>query len=81
MLGARMKGSRKPDYNDPSVGPPSSATVIGIVVGSIIILIASAYMIYNYSSISPRPSAQTSQGNIELHALTAAPVADMSSIC
>jgi hypothetical protein len=51
--------TKKPEYNDPSVGPPSSATVIGIVVVSIVILIASGYMIYNYSSLSPRPPAQT----------------------
>jgi hypothetical protein len=64
-----MNGNK--NYNDPSVGPPSSATVIGIVVLSIVILIASAYMIYNYSSISPRPSAQTGQ-SIEQDAPTAA---------
>jgi hypothetical protein len=48
-----------PDYNDPAVGPPSSATVIGIVVVSIVILIASGYMIYNYSSFRPSESAKT----------------------
>ena len=42
-----------PDYEDRAVAPPSSATVIGIVVVSIIILIASGYMIYNYSSFKP----------------------------
>jgi hypothetical protein len=51
--------TKKPEYNDPSVGPPSSATVIGIVVVSIGILIASGYMIYNYSNLSPRPPAQS----------------------
>jgi hypothetical protein len=49
--------TKKPEYNDPSVGPPSSATIIGIVVVSIGILIASGYMIYNYSNLSPRPPA------------------------
>lgn len=47
------------DYNDRSIGPPSSATVVMIVVGSIIIMIASGYMIYNYSSFRPSPPAQT----------------------
>lgn len=53
--------TKKPEYNDPSVGPPSSATIMGIVVVSIGILIASGYMIYNYSNLSPRPAAQTTQ--------------------
>jgi len=48
-----------PDYEDRAVAPPSSATVIGIVVVSIIILIASGYMIYNYSSFKPSAPAQT----------------------
>jgi hypothetical protein len=56
-----MTKDKKPDYNDPSVGPPSSATVIGIVVVSVLILIASGYMIYNYSSLSPRPPAPSTQ--------------------
>ena len=47
-----------PDYDDRAIAPPSSATVVGIVVGSIIILIASGYMIYNYSSFRPAPPAQ-----------------------
>jgi hypothetical protein len=47
-----------PDYDDRAIAPPSSATVVGIVVGSIIILIASGYMIYNYSSFRPTPPAQ-----------------------
>jgi hypothetical protein len=47
------------DHNDRSIGPPSSATVVMIVVGSIIIMIASGYMIYNYSSFRPSPPAQT----------------------
>jgi hypothetical protein len=51
--------TKKPEYNDPSVGPPSSATVIGIVVVSIGILIASGYMIYNYSSSRPPAPAQS----------------------
>lgn len=51
-----MTENRKLDYNDPSVGPPSSATIIGIIVVSIVVLIASGYMIYNYSSFSPRPA-------------------------
>jgi len=46
------------DYDDRAIGPPSSATVIGIVVVSIFILIASGYMIYNYSSFRPAPPAQ-----------------------
>jgi Na+/H+-translocating membrane pyrophosphatase len=46
-----------PDYDDRAIAPPSSATVIGIVIFSILILIASGYMIYNYSSV--RPAAQS----------------------
>ncbi len=48
-----------PDYNDKAVGPPSSATVIGIVIVSIVVLIASGYMIYNYSSFKPSAPTQT----------------------
>jgi hypothetical protein len=48
-----------PDYDDRAIAPPSSATVIGIVVVSIVILIASGYMIYNYSNFRPSPPAQT----------------------
>jgi hypothetical protein len=48
-----------PEYDDRAIAPPSSATVVGIVVVSIIILIASGYMIYNYSSFRPTPAAQT----------------------
>lgn len=48
-----------PDYDDRAIGPPSSATVIGIVVVSIIILIASGYMIYNYSTFSSNAPART----------------------
>ena len=47
-----------PDYNDNAIGPPSSATVIGIVIVSIVILIASGYMVYNYSSFRPGTPAQ-----------------------
>jgi len=47
-----------PDYDDRAIAPPSSATVVGIVVGSIMILIASGYMIYNYSNFRPAPPAQ-----------------------
>lgn len=46
-------------HYDPGIGPPSSATVIGIVVVSIVILIASGYMVYNYSSFRPSTPAQT----------------------
>ena len=49
-----------PDYNDRAIGPPSSATMIGIVVVSIIILFASGYMIYNYSSFTPKPTTSQS---------------------
>jgi len=45
-------------HYDPGIGPPSSATVIGIVVVSIAILIASGYMIYNYSNFRPGAPAQ-----------------------
>jgi hypothetical protein len=48
-----------PDYDDRAIRPPSSATVTGIVVISIVILIASGYMIYNYSSFRPSAPAQT----------------------
>ena len=48
-----------PDYDDRAIRPPGSATVIGIVIGSIIILIASGYMIYNYSNFRPSAPAQT----------------------
>jgi hypothetical protein len=48
-----------PQKYDPGIGPPSSATVIGIVVISIVILIASGYMVYNYSSFAPNKAAQT----------------------
>ena len=48
-----------PDYDDRAIAPPSSATVVGIVVVSIFILIASGYMIYNYSSFRASPPAQT----------------------
>jgi hypothetical protein len=57
MLSA--EGGMMPDYNDNAVGPPSSATVIGIVVVSIVVLIASGYMIYSYSSFKPSAPAQT----------------------
>jgi len=46
-----------PDYDDRAIAPPGPATVWMIVIVSIIILIASGYMIYNYSSA--RPAAQT----------------------
>jgi hypothetical protein len=48
-----------PDYDDRAIGPPSTATVIGIVVVSIIVVIASGYMVYNYSSFRPSTPAQT----------------------
>jgi hypothetical protein len=48
-----------PDFDDRATARPSSATVVGIVVVSIIILIASGYMVYNYASFRPNPSAQT----------------------
>jgi hypothetical protein len=48
-----------PDYNDRATAPPSSATVVMIVVLSIIILIASGYMIYNYSSVRPNVAPQS----------------------
>ena len=48
-----------PDYDDRAIGPPSTATVIGIVVVSIIVLIASGYMVANYSSFRPSAPAQT----------------------
>jgi hypothetical protein len=48
-----------PQQFDPGIGPPSTATVIGIVVVSIVILIASGYMVYNYSSFGPSKPAQT----------------------
>jgi hypothetical protein len=47
------------EQDERAIGPPSSATVVGIVIGSIIILIASGYMIYNYSSFRSNPPAQT----------------------
>ena len=51
-----------PDFDDRAIAPPSSATVVGIVVGSIVVLIASGYMIYNYSTFSPsKPAQKTSQ--------------------
>ena len=51
-----------PDHDDRAIAPPSSATVVGIVVGSIVVLIASGYMIYTYSGSGSRtsPAAQTS---------------------
>jgi hypothetical protein len=53
-----------PQKYDPGIGPPSSATVIGIVVISIIILIASGYMVYNYSSFTPKKAAQTTSTTV-----------------
>lgn len=53
-----------PDYDNRAIGPPSSATVIGIVVVSIIILIASGYMVYNYSSFRPSAPKQTTSQSI-----------------
>lgn len=50
-----------PKQYDPGIGPPSSATVIGIVVISIVILIASGYMVYNYSSFGTGKAQTTSQ--------------------
>jgi hypothetical protein len=50
------------DEDDRAIAPPSSATVMGIVIFSIVMLIASGYMVYNYSS--PRsvgPATQTTQ--------------------
>ena len=48
-----------PDYDNRAIGPPSSATVVGIVVVSVFILIASGYMVYNYSNFRPSPAVQT----------------------
>jgi hypothetical protein len=48
-----------PQQYDPGIGPPSSATVIGIVVISVVVLIASGYMVYNYSNFSTGKAAQT----------------------
>jgi hypothetical protein len=56
---SQQEGSPAPRRYDPGIGPPSTATVIGIVVMSIIILIASGYVIYNYSSFGPNKPAQT----------------------
>jgi hypothetical protein len=53
-----------PEY-DPGIGPPSSATVIGIVVISIVILIASGYMIYNYSTFTPHKPAQPTSTKVQ----------------
>lgn len=53
-----LEDTTMPD-DDRAIRPPSSATVIGIIVGSIFILIASAYMIYNYSNFRPSTPAQT----------------------
>jgi hypothetical protein len=48
-----------PDFDDPATARPSSAMVVGIIVVSIIIMIASVYMVYNYSNFRPNPAAQT----------------------
>ena len=48
-----------PDHDDRAVGPPGSATVIMIVAVSIVVLIASGYMIYSYSNFRPSPPAQS----------------------
>lgn len=48
-----------PNYDDRAVAPPGSATVVMIVILSIIVLIASGYVIYNYSSPRPNPATQS----------------------
>jgi hypothetical protein len=48
-----------PEYDEPSIAPPGPATVIMIVIVSIVVLIASGYMIYTYSGSRPSPAAQT----------------------
>ena len=49
------------DHDDPAIAPPSSATVAMIIAVSIVILIASGYMVYTYSSVSPStPAAEAS---------------------
>lgn len=48
-----------PDYDDRATAPPSSATVVVIVFLSIIILIASGYVIYNYSNVRPNLAEQS----------------------
>jgi hypothetical protein len=52
-----------PDYDNRAIAPPSSATVLMIVVISIVTLIASGYMVYNYSSVRPSPAAPTTSTN------------------
>jgi hypothetical protein len=47
------------DYDDRAIAPPSSVTVMGIVIVSVFVLIASGYMIYSYSSFRASPPAQT----------------------
>jgi hypothetical protein len=46
-----------PDHDEPSIAPPGPATVVMIVVFSILILIASGYMIYTYSGSGLRSGA------------------------
>jgi len=46
-------------HYDPGIGPPNSATLIGIVVVSVVILVASGNMIYSYSNFRPSAPAQT----------------------
>lgn len=48
-----------PEHDDRASAPPSSATVLMIVALSIVILIASGYMVYNYSSSRPNPVVQS----------------------
>jgi hypothetical protein len=52
-----------PDYDEPSIAPPGPATVVMIVIFSVLILIASGYMIYTYSGSGSRsgPAATTTQ--------------------
>ena len=52
-----------PEYDDRASVPPSSATVLAIVVLSVVILIASGYMVYNYSSSRPTPTVPTTSTN------------------
>jgi hypothetical protein len=46
-------------YDERGIAPPSSATVLMIVIMSIVVLAASGYVIYNYSAPRPDPNAQS----------------------
>jgi len=52
-----------PEYDDRASAPPSSATVWMIVALSIVVLIASGYMVFNYSSARPTPAAPSMSTN------------------